>query len=159
MSWLIFFWPFPMKIYMCSSYEWMHEGQRVSWARRQEQGGLSWSMEETGLMMVARPFTGPFHIPWSPTTDQTKLNSQCRLLWQQVPTGRQAKSYGIRYSPSHRRHSVCLLLCILSSATGPTACTSCHDLFKCTSLLWRLIKTLHGTSDVIVYAGRSVFTA
>lgn len=149
-----------MKIYMCSSYEWMHEGQRVPWAphtrarrpdlkyggKRVDDGGTPshWPLSHAMI---------PYHWP-----DQTELPVQVamatgahretgQLLWDKIfpfPQATECLSSSFVYS---------------SSATGPTACTSCHDLFKCTSLLWRLIKTLHGTSDVIVYTGTSVFTA
>lgn len=68
------------------------------------------------------PLAGPFHVPWSSTTDQpTWRNSQLPLLGQQVPTGRWANSSGIKYSPSHRRQRVCLfLLYILFACHQPT---------------------------------------
>lgn len=105
------------------------------------------------------PLADPFHVPWSPTTDQPTWQNYM-LLWQQVPTGRWTSSYGIIFPPSHRRHSVCLFL--LLPATSPLASLSHYDLYKCTSVLcWqggRLIKALHGTNDVIVHMGRSGFT-
>lgn len=136
-----------VKINVWSRYEWMHEGQGVPRARTRGRGGLSWSEEEMGLMMVAVRLHGPlwpfscpmiqYHWP-----DQSWQNSQLRLLWQQVPNGRWANSYGIKYSPSHRRQSVCpLLLYIPPPATSPPACTYWNDLWKWLLVLCRLIKT------------------
>lgn len=107
------------------------------------------------------PLADPIHVPWFLTTDQpTWQNSQYPLLWQQVPTGRWASSYGIIFPPSHRWHGVCLFL--LLSATSPPACMSHYNLYECTPVLcwWGgcLIITLHGTNDVIVHIGRSGFT-
>lgn len=139
-------------------------GGGVPRARRQGRGGLSWKSNSGWrwwrplLAPSLRPMI-PYHWPANPTElpAPVAIATSAHERWD--------NSYGIKYSPSHRRQSVCLLLLyILLPATSPPACTSCHDLLKCTSALcwYCLIKTpawnkwcncLHGQKCVYSLAG------
>lgn len=128
-------------------YEWMYEGQwglagPHTGARRSELkwGGIG---IDNGGNEVAH-FSLVLFMSHDPgwLTRLSWQDSQLLLLRQQVPTGRWANPHGIKYSPSHGRHSVCPLLLYISMPTiNPLACSYWNDLWKWPSVLCRLIKT------------------
>lgn len=72
-------------------------------------------------LLGCTPCADPSYVPWSPISNQpTWWNSQLLLLWEQVPIARWAISYGLKYSPSCWRQSVCFFsFCIYSLAHRP----------------------------------------